>query len=135
MTPTPRDPQMLKGILPVLVIALLTEHESYGYELVTRLQDAGLDDIATGTVYPVLTRLEREGLISSRLVASPSGPARKYYVPTPAGAEHLDQAAAGWRALTRTVETVLGRAAAERPLGDVAAMSQPSAQTTTKETS
>src|SRR5690554_7410293 len=99
MTPAPRDPQMLKGILPVLVIALLTEHESYGYELVTRLQDAGLDDIATGTVYPVLTRLEREGLISSRLVASSSGPARKYYVPTPAGAEHLDHAAAGWRAL------------------------------------
>jgi len=109
MTTTPRDPQMLKGILPVLVVALLTERESYGYELVTRLQDDGLDDIAAGTVYPVLTRLEREGHISSRLVASPSGPARKYYLPTPAGTAHLAQAAAGWRDLARTVESVLGR--------------------------
>lgn len=100
---------MLKGILPVLVIALLSEQESYGYELVSRLQSVGLDEIATGTVYPVLTRLERDGLISSRLVASPSGPARKYYVPTAAGDEHLGQAAAGWRSLARTVAAVLDR--------------------------
>lgn len=100
---------MLKGILPVLVVALLTEQESYGYELVTRLQEAGLEDISTGTVYPVLTRLEREGHISSRLVASSAGPARKYYLPTTQGAAHLQQAAAGWRELARTVETVLSR--------------------------
>ncbi|NLF04015.1 MAG: PadR family transcriptional regulator [Actinomycetales bacterium] len=111
MTPAARDPQMLKGILPVLVIALLTEQESYGYELVVRLQEAGLEDIAAGTVYPVLTRLEREGHISSRLVASPSGPARKYYLPTPAGTEHLERAAADWRQLARTVEHVLERIA------------------------
>ena len=111
----PRDPQMLKGILPVLVIALLGERESYGYELVTRLQAAGLTDIATGTVYPALTRLEREGLISSRLVASPSGPARKYYVPTSAGTEHLERAVADWRSLTHTVETVLDRTGPARP--------------------
>src|SRR5690606_19617509 len=109
MSPAVRDPQMLKGILPVLVIALLTERESYGYEPVTRLQDAGLEDLAAGTVYPVLTRLERDGLISSRLVASSSGPARKYYLPTDTGTAHLAQAAAGWRELASTVETVLGR--------------------------
>jgi len=109
MTPAARDPQMLKGILPVLVLALLSEHESYGYELVTRLQDAGLEDIAAGTVYPVLTRLEREGHISSRLAASPSGPARKYYLPTASGAAQLAQSANEWRELTRTVERVLGR--------------------------
>lgn len=100
---------MLKGILPVLVLALLSERESYGYELVTRLQADGLEDIAAGTVYPVLTRLEREGHISSRLVASSSGPARKYYVPTAVGDEQLVQGAEGWRALASTVETVLGR--------------------------
>ena len=104
-----RDPHMRKGSLPLLVSALLSEHESYGYELVQRLQDAGLADITTGTVYPALTRLEREGLISSRLVASPSGPARKYYVPTEAGTTHLHASAAGWRALAATVETVLAR--------------------------
>src|SRR5690554_2503508 len=123
MSPAVRDPQMLKGILPVLVIALLTERESYGYELVTRLQDAGLEDIAAGTVYPVLTRLEREGLISSRLVASPSGPARKYYLPTDAGTAHLAQAATGWRELAGTVEAVLGRI--DHPPGDTAAPTSP----------
>ncbi len=100
---------MLKGILPVLVLALLTERESYGYELVTRLQADGLEDIAAGTVYPVLARLEREGHINSRLVASSSGPARKYYVPSATGDAQLAQGAEGWRTLARTVEAVLGR--------------------------
>lgn len=85
MTESVRDPQLLKGAPPMLVLLLLTEHESYGYELVTRLRDDGLADIATGTVYPVLSRLDREGLISSRPVASSSGPARKYYAPSGAG--------------------------------------------------
>ena len=56
-----RDPQLLKGVLPMLVLALLAERESYGYELVTRLRADGLTDMGTGTVYPVLTRLVRRG--------------------------------------------------------------------------
>ncbi len=91
----------------MLVLALLTERESYGYELVTRLQEVGLTDITAGTVYPVLTRLEREGQVSSRLVASPSGPARKYYRPTPDGDAALTAAGHGWQRLSRTVATVL----------------------------
>ena len=108
--PETRDPQLLKGVLPMLVLALLTERESYGYELVTRLQADGLADMATGTVYPVLTRLEREGHITSRLVASPSGPARKYYVPTGRGAAELDRSTRSWLDLTATVATTLARA-------------------------
>lgn len=105
----PRDPQLLKGVLPMLVLASLAERESYGYELVTRLQQAGLTDIATGTVYPALARLERDGLITSRLVASTAGPARKYYVPTPDGGADLARAITGWIEMTRTVRTVLAR--------------------------
>ena len=103
---THRDPQLLKGILPTLVLALLRTEESYGYELVTRLQAGGLADVATGTVYPILTRLERDGAITSRLVASSSGPARKYYAPTPAGAERLADGLAAWRELTHVVDTL-----------------------------
>lgn len=106
----PRDPQLLKGVLPMLVLALLTEEESYGYELVTRLQAAGLTDLATGTVYPALTRLERDGLITSRLVASPSGPARKYYRPTERGDAELTRSRLAWDAFHRTVGSVLARA-------------------------
>ncbi|SDC30715.1 PadR family transcriptional regulator, regulatory protein PadR [Sanguibacter gelidistatuariae] len=98
-----RDPQLLKGILPTLVLALLRTEESYGYELVTRLQAGGLTDVATGTVYPILTRLEREGAITSRLVASSSGPARKYYAPTLHGAVRLAQGLAAWNELSEIV--------------------------------
>ena len=98
---------MLKGVLPMLVLHELAVAESYGYELVTRLESAGLEGIATGTLYPVLSRLEREGRIASRLVPSSSGPARKYYLPTTTGLDHLHEAADGWRRLAATVATVL----------------------------
>lgn len=111
----PRDPQLLKGVLPIVVLALLTERESYGYELVTRLQADGLTDISTGTVYPVLARLERDGLIASRLVASSAGPARKYYVPTATGSTELLGSVTAWRALVATVDSVLGRTLAPAP--------------------
>lgn len=107
-----RDPQLLKGVLPTLILRLLQDRESYGYELVTRLQDGGLAEIATGTVYPVLNRLEREGRISSRLVPSSSGPARKYYLPTAEGTVELDRGVAAWRQLATTVEGILGLPAA-----------------------
>jgi PadR family transcriptional regulator PadR len=104
-----RDPQLLKGVLPMLVLALLAEEESYGYELVTRLQAAGLDQITTGTVYPVLTRLEREQRLRSRLVASDAGPARKYYRPTAAGLDLLGESARAWDRLAEVVATTLPR--------------------------
>lgn len=102
-----RDPQLLKGVLPMLILALLSDTESYGYELVTRLRDAGLDGIAPGTVYPVLTRLEREGRLTSRLVASASGPARKYYVATPAGTTALEATRDDWLSLVSVVSQIL----------------------------
>jgi len=91
----------------MLVLHLLQVQESYGYELVTRLRDTGLTDLTTGTVYPVLGRLEREGLLTSRLAPSASGPARKYYRPTAAGTRALADAVAGWHALTDTVTAAL----------------------------
>lgn len=99
MTAAERDPQLLKGVLPVLIIGLLDASESYGYELVTRLREAGLTGIAPGTVYPVLSRLEREGKLHSRLEASPSGPARKYYRPTAAGLALYETGLAAWHDL------------------------------------
>ncbi len=54
------DPQVLKGVLSLLLVRLLAERESYGYELVQRLREIGVTDIAEGSVYPALSRLERE---------------------------------------------------------------------------
>ncbi|MDT0166125.1 PadR family transcriptional regulator [Actinotalea sp. AC32] len=103
----PRDPQLLKGVLPMLVLRLLAAQESYGWKLVTRLRDAGLADISAGTVYPVLNRLEREGQVASRLVASTSGPARKYYTPTDVGRAALARAESAWTDLVHVVAGVL----------------------------
>jgi PadR family transcriptional regulator, regulatory protein PadR len=100
----------------MLLLAVLSQGESYGYELVTRLQVAGLTDLSAGTVYPVLTRLEREGEITSRLVASTSGPARKYYSPTDHGHAALAGAATAWQALAGTVNPLLAAAGLPKEL-------------------
>ncbi|WP_127126590.1 PadR family transcriptional regulator [Georgenia sp. SYP-B2076] len=106
--PSPaRDPQLLKGVLPLLVLALLRDQDSYGYELVTRLQGAGLTGIAAGSVYPVLTRLERDGDLDSYLVRSSEGPARKYYTPTTEGLRHLSAQRRAWQAVNDVVAVVL----------------------------
>lgn len=108
------DPQLLKGILSLLLLQLLAEQESYGYEVVQRLREAGLTAVAEGTVYPALSRLEREGRLTARLVASTSGPARKYYRPTPDGYEALREGGASWRSLVELVGRQL-----DRPVPDV----------------
>jgi PadR family transcriptional regulator PadR len=104
---TSHDPQLLKGVLSVLLLKLLAERESYGYELVQRLHALGLTSIADSTIYPALARLEREARVAARLVASRSGPARKYYRPTPAGYDALAEGTAGWRSLVAVVELAL----------------------------
>jgi PadR family transcriptional regulator PadR len=102
----PHDPQLLKGVLSLLLLHLLAQRESYGYEVVQRLHSIGLTGVLEGTVYPALTRLEREGRLTTRLVASSSGPARKYYQPTKAGYEAL---AAGTSAFTALAAIVSGQ--------------------------
>jgi PadR family transcriptional regulator PadR len=97
---------MLKGVLSLLLLELLSAQEDYGYQVVVRLRDKGFDDLAEGTVYPALTRLESQGLLASRLVRSSSGPARKYYRPTPAGAAELARARAAWAQLVESVRRV-----------------------------
>ncbi len=101
--------QLLKGVLSLLLLHLLSERESYGYELVQRLHEVGLDGILEGTVYPALARLEREGCVSTRLVASNAGPARKYYRPTAVGRDALATVTADWLSLVTVVGTQLAR--------------------------
>src|SRR5450756_537184 len=71
------DSQLLKGVLSLALMRLLADRESYGYELVTRLHELGLTEVQDGSVYPALGRLERDGHVTSRLVASTSGAAGK----------------------------------------------------------
>lgn len=99
---------MLKGLLDPCILAVIATEEAYAYEIVRRLTAAGLGDVAEGSAYPALARLERAGLLASRRVESESGPPRKYYHLTRAGREILEHWTRDWQKLAVAVSTVLG---------------------------
>lgn len=111
------DAQMLKGVHALLLLSLLASADGYGYALVTRLREAGFTDIAEGTVYPALTRLEGAGLLESYLMGSSAGPARKYYRITAAGRLERERRAASWAELARNVQTIVGGVARHQQEG------------------
>lgn len=101
------DPQMLKGVLAPLLLLLLDRRTDYGYAVVTRLREAGFDDLGEATVYPALTRLEKAGMLASELRPSASGPARKYYTTTPAGRAEYRRLLQAWRELAAAVDMIV----------------------------
>ena len=88
--------QLLKGVLELAVLAVIAQGETYGYEILSTLEAAGLDGVGDASVYGTLRRLEQAGHLTSRLEASDSGPARKYYALTPAGREQLRGGTETW---------------------------------------
>lgn len=109
------DSQLLKGVLSLALLRLLADQESYGYELVTRLHELGLPEVQEGSVYPALGRLERDGHVTSRLVASQSGPARKYYRLSPSGYSELAQTEKAWNNLVQAIEPILSAPVPGKP--------------------
>lgn len=77
--------QVRKGVLELCILNALAEQERYGYELVKTLVAIPGLGVTEGTLYPLLSRLRVQGLISARLEESSEGPARKYYALTRAG--------------------------------------------------
>jgi PadR family transcriptional regulator PadR len=77
--------QMRKGVLDLCILKALSATEWYGYALVKALVAVPGVGVAEGSIYPLLSRLKRQGLVSTRLEESREGPARKYYTATPAG--------------------------------------------------
>jgi PadR family transcriptional regulator PadR len=106
VSPT-HDSQILKGVLGLVLLRLIDERESYGYELVERVHALGLEDVPDGSVYPALGRLERDGHVTSELVRSPSGPARKYYRLSVSGRQFLTERSAAWTHIVQAVTPIL----------------------------
>lgn len=102
-----RRGQWLRGVLDLCVLALLGRRESYGYELAQALDEAGLGRIQGGTLYPVLLRLQRTGLVAAQWREGGAGPARKYYAITAAGEHTLRRLAADWSSFAGHVHAVL----------------------------
>lgn len=84
------DTQLMKGILEGCVLAIIQKEETYGYEILASLERSGFENLGEGTLYPVLTRLNKNGYISCRKAKSPLGPIRKYYSITEEGNIYLD---------------------------------------------
>jgi PadR family transcriptional regulator PadR len=97
--------QLKKGVLSLCVLALLARADSYAYEIASRLADA--IDMGEGTIYPLMRRMQSDGLVETYLVESSSGPSRKYYRLTAAGTEALANQTDEWRAFVRAVDGVL----------------------------
>ncbi len=98
--------QLKKGVLELCVLALLSKHESYAYEIASRLADSiGMGE---GTIYPLMRRLQNDGLVDTRLEESSSGPSRKYYRLTEAGRASFNAQKAAWASFSSAVQDILG---------------------------
>ena len=102
------DVQLKKGVLELCVLALLSRGDAYGYDIASRLAEAIA--MAEGTVYPLMRRMQSDGLVETYLVESPSGPSRKYYRLTAAGRASFTAQRAAWRAFASAVDATLGDA-------------------------
>ncbi len=112
--------QLKKGVLGLCVLALLARADSYAYEIASRLSDA--IDMGEGTIYPLMRRMQTDGLVETYLVESSSGPSRKYYRLSPAGHEALAAQSAEWSRFTRAVDAIV---AEDAPLSPVTVPGEP----------
>jgi len=96
--------EMLKGTLEGIVLAILAGRAAYGYEITAWLRDKGFSDIAEGTVYALLIRIEQHGLVDVEKVPSQKGPPRKVYSINAQGRDYLDEFWRTWSFLTEQLE-------------------------------
>ena len=98
--------QLKKGVLEMCVLALLSGGDNYAYEIASRMADAvGMGE---GTIYPLMRRMQNDGLVTTYLTESASGPSRKYYKLTRSGASALKSQIADWKAFESAVRKILG---------------------------
>lgn len=97
--------QLRKGVLDLCVLAVLSRGESYGYEIASTLVAAvGMGE---GTIYPLMRRMQNDGLVATRIVESSNGPPRKYYRLTPLGHSIFEAHRRDWRSLAVAVDKLL----------------------------
>jgi len=102
-----RQAQLLRGALDMCLLALLARLPAHGYELVQRVGEAGFPSVGYGTIYPLLTRMRRLGLVEQDVQEGPHGPARKVYAVTDAGRARLEAWTAQWHEFVGVVGQVV----------------------------
>jgi PadR family transcriptional regulator PadR len=101
------EPQLRKGVVELAILAVIARGETYGYRIVERLQHLEGLEFTESTVYPVLTRLARDGALAVRSEASPSGPTRRYYRLSRAGEKRFGALAESWKTLSESLTHLL----------------------------
>jgi PadR family transcriptional regulator PadR len=96
--------EMLKGTLEGIVLAILSRRAAYGYEITAWLREQGFSDIAEGTVYALLIRIEQRGLVDVEKIPSEKGPPRKVYSLNARGREYLEEFWRTWSFLAERLE-------------------------------
>ena len=96
--------EMLKGTLEGIVLAILSGRAAYGYEITAWLREQGFADIAEGTIYALLIRIEQRGLVDVEKVPSEKGPPRKVYSLNAGGREYLSEFWRTWSFLADRLE-------------------------------
>ncbi len=97
--------QMRKGILEYCILSILSREDSYAPKIISELKEAQMI-VVEGTLYPILTRLKNQGLLTYRWEESPQGPPRKYYTLTPEGREALRQLDESWDELIGQISKI-----------------------------
>ena len=97
--------QMRKGILEYCILSILSREDSYAPKSIAELKDAEMI-VVEGTLYPILTRLKNQGILTYRWEESPQGPPRKYYSLTPDGKEALQQLDESWDTLVGQIGNI-----------------------------
>lgn len=100
--------QLIRGVLDLAVLAVLTESDGYGYDIVRRLREAGLDDVGDASVYGTLRRLFKAGALTTYVQPSAEGPHRKYYGLTPLGRETYEVTSKSWMRFRDTIDGLVG---------------------------
>lgn len=98
--------QLKKGALELCVLAMLFRGESYAYEISSAL--AGTVGMGESTIYPLMRRMQKDGLVDTRLVESNNGPSRKYYRLTDSGRRAFERQKSDWRTFMTAVNGILG---------------------------
>ncbi|RSN50827.1 PadR family transcriptional regulator [Amycolatopsis sp. WAC 04182] len=99
--------QLLKGVLDLAVLAVLDARDGYGYDVVRRLTEAGLEEVGDASVYGTLRRLFKAGALNSYVVTSHEGPHRKYYGLNEVGRTMYAASAKRWTSFAATMDSLL----------------------------
>ena len=101
-----QETEMLKGILEGVVLHALSNESTHGYKIVSWLREKGFGDIAEGTVYALLVRIEQKGLVDVAKAPSEKGPSRKIYSVNQQGNQYLEDFWSTWGALSLRIENL-----------------------------